>query len=96
MGDKVAARREMIKAGVPVVPGTDECVADFQQARGIAKEIGYPVIIKPSGGGGGIGMTIVANEGELAGPLSPRRRLPRPPSASAMSTWRNTSRTPAT
>ena len=66
MGDKVAARREMIKAGVPVVPGTDECVAEFGQARDIAKQIGYPVIIKPSGGGGGIGMTIVANEGELA------------------------------
>jgi pyruvate carboxylase subunit A len=66
MGDKVTARREMIKAGVPVVPGTDECVAEFGKAREIAKEIGYPVIIKPSGGGGGIGMTIVANEGELA------------------------------
>jgi pyruvate carboxylase subunit A len=66
MGDKVTARREMVKAGVPVVPGTEECVAEFGQARDIAKEIGYPVIIKPSGGGGGIGMTIVANEGELA------------------------------
>jgi pyruvate carboxylase subunit A len=65
MGDKVTARREMIKARVPVVPGTDECVAEFEQARSIAHEIGYPVIIKPSGGGGGIGMTIVMNEGEL-------------------------------
>ena len=66
MGDKVAARREMKKAGVPVVPGTDECVAEFAQARDIANEVGYPVIIKPSGGGGGIGMTIVTNERELA------------------------------
>ncbi|MBS3917472.1 MAG: acetyl-CoA carboxylase biotin carboxylase subunit [Deltaproteobacteria bacterium] len=66
MGDKVAARREMVRAGVPVVPGTDECVAEFEKTKDIAKEIGYPVIIKPSGGGGGIGMTIVANEGELA------------------------------
>jgi pyruvate carboxylase subunit A len=66
MGDKVTARREMIKAGVPVVPGTDECVTEFRQAREIANEIGYPVIIKPSGGGGGIGMTIVVNEGDLA------------------------------
>jgi pyruvate carboxylase subunit A len=66
MGDKVAARREMVKAGVPVVPGTDECVVEFEQARSIANEIGYPVIIKPSGGGGGIGMTIVAKEEELA------------------------------
>jgi pyruvate carboxylase subunit A len=66
MGDKITARREMVKAGVPVVPGTDECVVGLDQAREIADEIGYPVIIKPSGGGGGIGMTIVANEGQLA------------------------------
>ncbi len=65
LGDKVAARREMIKAGVPVVPGTDACVTEFGQARDIAKKTGYPVIIKPSGGGGGIGMTIVESEGEL-------------------------------
>ncbi len=66
MGDKVAARREMAKAGVPVVPGTDQCVAEFRQAKEIASKIGYPIILKPSGGGGGIGMTIVANESELA------------------------------
>ncbi|HUT71045.1 MAG TPA: acetyl-CoA carboxylase biotin carboxylase subunit [Desulfatiglandales bacterium] len=69
VGDKVRARRKMIEAGVPVVPGTDECVAEFGHARDIASEIGYPVIIKPSGGGGGIGMTIVANEGGLANAL---------------------------
>ena len=65
MGNKIAARKEMRKAGVPVVPGTDECVTDFEQASNIAREIGYPVICKPSGGGGGIGMIIVDNEGEL-------------------------------
>jgi pyruvate carboxylase subunit A len=65
-GDKVAARREMVKAGVPVVPGFNECVAALEQARNMAKEIGYPVILKPSGGGGGIGMTIAANERELS------------------------------
>jgi len=69
MGDKITARRKMIKAGIPVVPGTDECVSEFGQARDIAREIGYPVIIKPSGGGGGIGMTIVGDQGELAGAL---------------------------
>jgi len=69
MGDKVAARREMRKAGVPVVPGTDECVTGFEQARETAHGIGYPVILKPSGGGGGIGMTIVGNEEELASAL---------------------------
>jgi pyruvate carboxylase subunit A len=65
MGDKVAARREMAKAGVPIVPGTDKCVIEYDEARVIAKEIGFPIIIKPSGGGGGIGMTIVQNEEEL-------------------------------
>jgi pyruvate carboxylase subunit A len=69
MGDKITARRKMIKAGVPVVPGTDECVLEFGQARDIAREIGYPVIIKPSGGGGGIGMTIVGDQEELADAL---------------------------
>lgn len=65
LGDKIAARRELAKAGVPVIPGTDECVAEFEQARSMANEVGYPVIIKPSGGGGGIGMSIVKNDGEL-------------------------------
>lgn len=65
LGDKVAARHELTKAGVPVVPGTDGCVVDFEQARGIANEIGYPIIIKPSGGGGGIGMSIVNDDDEL-------------------------------
>ena len=68
-GDKVGARRKMIQAGVPVVPGTDECVAELGQASDRANEIGYPVILKPSGGGGGIGLTIVANEKELANAL---------------------------
>lgn len=65
VGDKAAARREMISAGVPVVPGSEECVSDPERAKAIAREIGYPVIIKPSGGGGGIGMTIAASEDEL-------------------------------
>ncbi|MBI2850454.1 MAG: acetyl-CoA carboxylase biotin carboxylase subunit [Chloroflexi bacterium] len=65
MGNKVAARCEMKKAGVPVVPGTDECVSDSEQAKTIAREISYPVIIKPAGGGGGIGMTVVVDEAEL-------------------------------
>jgi pyruvate carboxylase subunit A len=65
MGDKAAARREMVKAGVPVVPGHNEWVVGPEQAKAIAGKIGYPVIIKPCGGGGGIGMTIAASEGEL-------------------------------
>jgi pyruvate carboxylase subunit A len=69
MGNKVEARKEMKKAGVPVIPGTEECVTDFGQAKDRAREVGYPVICKPSGGGGGIGMTIVANEEELQAAL---------------------------
>ena len=65
VGDKIAARLEMVKAGIPVVPGTNECIADFEHAKRVAGATGYPVIIKPSGGGGGIGMTIVADEKEL-------------------------------
>jgi len=65
MGNKIAARTEMKKDGVPVTPGTEKCVTDFTNARDIAREVGYPVICKPAGGGGGIGMTIVNDEGEL-------------------------------
>jgi pyruvate carboxylase subunit A len=75
MGDKITARSKMTAAGVPVVPGTDECVTEFGQARDIAREIGYPVIIKPSGGGGGIGMTIVADQGELEDALKSTRAI---------------------
>jgi pyruvate carboxylase subunit A len=65
MGDKIAARREMQKAGIPVVPGASECIKGYEHARSIAEKIGYPIILKPSGGGGGIGMTIVENEEAL-------------------------------
>jgi pyruvate carboxylase subunit A len=65
LGDKVTARSELKKAGVPVVPGADECVTGYEQARDLANFMGYPVIIKPSGGGGGIGMSIVKDDNEL-------------------------------
>jgi len=65
MGDKVAARREMRRAGVPVVPGTDGPVNGLVQAQAAAAAIGYPVIVKPSAGGGGIGMSIVECEADL-------------------------------
>ncbi|WP_292465338.1 acetyl-CoA carboxylase biotin carboxylase subunit [Methanolobus sp.] len=59
MGSKIAARNAMVKAGVPVVPGTNKAVANEEEAIEIANSIGYPVIIKASAGGGGIGMKIV-------------------------------------
>lgn len=65
LGDKIAARQQMKAAGVPVVPGTDEPVADPQVALKVCAEVGLPVIIKAAAGGGGKGMRIVRNESEL-------------------------------
>ncbi|MCD8200222.1 MAG: acetyl-CoA carboxylase biotin carboxylase subunit [Coriobacteriaceae bacterium] len=58
MGDKSAARETMAAAGVPTVPGSDGAVSDAVEAARIADEVGYPVLIKASGGGGGKGMRI--------------------------------------
>ena len=66
MGDKVGARRQMLWAGVPVVPGSEGPVASLDEARQIAGGIGYPVMLKASAGGGGIGMVKVADETTLA------------------------------
>jgi acetyl-CoA carboxylase biotin carboxylase subunit len=64
MGDKVTARGVMKEAGVPVVPGTDG-LSDLNEAVRLAREIGYPVMIKASAGGGGIGMQVCRSEEEL-------------------------------
>jgi acetyl-CoA carboxylase biotin carboxylase subunit len=69
MGDKITARQTMIIAGVPVVPGTEQSVTDEDSIRRIVKEIGLPVIIKASAGGGGKGMRLVRNESELISSL---------------------------
>jgi len=65
MGDKAKARETMIGAGVPVLPGSDGPIDDFTVAKKVAADIGYPVIIKASAGGGGRGMRIVRDESEL-------------------------------
>ena len=68
MGDKVSAKQAMIKAGVPCVPGSEGELPDDPAAiRRIAKAIGYPVIIKAAGGGGGRGMRVVHTEAALVG-----------------------------
>ena len=56
MGDKVTAKKTMIKAGVPVVPGTDGLITKIDEAKKMAEKIGYPIIIKATAGGGGKGM----------------------------------------
>lgn len=66
MGDKIEARRTMIAAGVPVVPGTDEGVRSLEEAVTEAERIGYPVMLKASAGGGGIGMVRCENEQALS------------------------------
>src|SRR2546426_326008 len=65
MGDKAEARRRMQAAGVPIVPGTTRPVADHAQARSEAARLGYPVLLKAAAGGGGKGMRLLREEGEL-------------------------------
>lgn len=65
MGDKVNARNVMAKAGVPVSPGTDRPLPDIAAALAAAREIGYPLMVKPAGGGGGIGMGVAGDEASL-------------------------------
>lgn len=65
MGDKSTARETVNKLGVPTVPGSDGLLSDYKQALKIAKEIGYPILIKATAGGGGRGMRIVTSQEEL-------------------------------
>ena len=69
MGDKVEARRTMSAAGVPILPGSPDPIESAEEAKRLAKEIGFPVIVKAAAGGGGRGMRIVRTEDELAGSL---------------------------
>ena len=66
MGDKTEARRRMAAAGVPIVPGLTESVADPEAAVVAARDVGYPVLLKASAGGGGKGMRVVEREEDLA------------------------------
>jgi acetyl-CoA carboxylase biotin carboxylase subunit len=74
MGDKARARRAMKKAGVPVLPGSDGPVQGDEQAVKVAKELGYPVIIKAVAGGGGRGMRVVRSADELSAALKTANR----------------------
>ena len=74
LGSKTAARTLAVKAGVPIVPGTTEGVRDAAEAEAIAREFGYPVLLKAAAGGGGKGMRVVRSAPELAGALDAARR----------------------
>lgn len=65
MGSKLTARRTMEEAGVPIIPGTNDPIANTKEAKAFANKIGYPVMLKASHGGGGIGMQIVHDDAEL-------------------------------
>jgi acetyl-CoA carboxylase biotin carboxylase subunit len=70
MGDKTSARRRMEAAGVPIVPGLTLPVSDIRLAATAAEEIGYPILVKASAGGGGKGMRVVRRAENLAGALT--------------------------
>jgi acetyl-CoA carboxylase biotin carboxylase subunit len=74
MGDKARARRAMKKAGVPILPGSDGPVEGEEQALKVAKDIGYPVIIKATAGGGGRGMRVVEGAADLPQALKTAQR----------------------
>jgi acetyl-CoA carboxylase biotin carboxylase subunit len=73
MGGKITARKIAMEAGVPVVPGTNEPITTAEEASRIANEIGYPVMLKASAGGGGKGMRLVSDEAELKAALDAAR-----------------------
>jgi len=65
MADKSKAKEEMVKAGVPVVPGSKGSVGTLEEGRKVAKEIGYPIMAKAAAGGGGRGMRLIKEESEF-------------------------------
>lgn len=75
MGNKIAARLELSKAGVPIVPGASQRILTPDEGQKIACDIGYPVIVKPSGGGGGIGMMVASSDSELSNALESSQKI---------------------
>ncbi|WP_225072866.1 acetyl-CoA carboxylase biotin carboxylase subunit [Desulfuromonas sp. CSMB_57] len=73
MGDKISARQTVTKAGVPILPGTTEGVATVEEAKKIAHDIGYPIIIKATAGGGGRGMKVVHSPASLGNAFAAAR-----------------------
>jgi len=65
MGDKMTAKETMIAAGVPVIPGSEALLESVEEAQRLANDMGYPVILKATAGGGGKGMRVVWSEGEI-------------------------------
>ena len=70
MGDKITARQTMLKANVPVVPGTTKALKDMEEAKKVIAEIGLPVMVKASAGGGGKGMRLVKEEKDIVSSIN--------------------------
>ncbi|HLB70198.1 MAG TPA: acetyl-CoA carboxylase biotin carboxylase subunit [Candidatus Methanoperedens sp.] len=77
VGSKIEAKKTMKAAGIPVIPGSENDIDDFDEALDIAQNIGYPVIIKASAGGGGIGMKVVRKNTELVEMIESARSVAR-------------------
>ena len=75
MGSKIESKKTMKTAGVPVIPGVEEGIRDPERAREVAIDIGFPVMMKASAGGGGIGMKVVYNDSDLAKQLESTMRI---------------------
>ena len=73
MGDKIAAKRAAKELGIPIVPGSDSSIATDHEARRLAAEIGFPIMVKAAAGGGGRGMKVIRSEGELASGIATAR-----------------------
>jgi pyruvate carboxylase len=65
LGDKISARKQAIKNGIPVIPGSEGALENFQELKKIAHNIGFPLMLKAAGGGGGRGMAVIRHENEL-------------------------------
>jgi len=75
MGSKIDSKKSMMEAGVHVVPGVTKAIADYEKAKDIANEIGYPIMLKASAGGGGIGIQQVDSEKDMEKALASVRQL---------------------
>jgi acetyl-CoA carboxylase, biotin carboxylase subunit len=73
MGDKIEAKRTAVRLGIPIVPGSDGAITDDGQAQRLAREIGFPIIVKASAGGGGRGMKVVRTADDLPDALATAR-----------------------
>jgi acetyl-CoA carboxylase biotin carboxylase subunit len=73
MGDKIEAKRTVMRLGIPVVPGSQGGIATDQEARAVARDIGYPVLVKAAAGGGGRGMKVARSEADLSAALATAR-----------------------